>query len=107
MFRIKHPDQWRSNMKTISMTAITLVFALSAVAFDAGAAKASPIVPQGHVCLEYTKGGTDCGFTSYAQCEATASGIAAECYGSAIPDDEHLRRKLPRVGLQQQLHTRF
>jgi hypothetical protein len=94
-------------MKTISMTAIALVFALSAIAFDAGAAKASPIVPQGHVCLDYTKGGTDCGFTSYAQCEATASGIAAECYGSAIPDDEHSRRPLSRVELQKQLHTHF
>ena len=89
------------------MTAIALVFALSAIAFDAGAAKASPIVPRGHVCLDYTKGGTDCGFTSYAQCEATASGIAAECYGSAIPDDEHLRRRLSRVELQKQLHTHF
>jgi hypothetical protein len=58
MLRIELPCQWRSNMKTISMTAIALVFALSAIAFDAGAAKASPIVPHGHVCLDYTKGGT-------------------------------------------------
>jgi Protein of unknown function (DUF3551) len=85
----------------------SLVFALSVVAFDAGAAKAGPIVPRGHDCLEYAEGGTDCSFTSYAQCEATASGLAAECYGSAIPNDEHLRRQFPRVGLQQQFHTRF
>jgi Protein of unknown function (DUF3551) len=83
-------------MKTI--TAITLVVALSAIAFDAGAAKAGPIVPPGHACLEYAMGGTDCGFTSYAQCEATASGQAAECYGSAVPDDNRLRRQFPRVG---------
>ena len=46
-------------MKTISMTAIALVFALSAIAFDAGAAKAGPIVPRGHDCLEYAEGGTE------------------------------------------------
>jgi hypothetical protein len=84
-------------MKTISTTAIALVAALSAI--DAtGAANAGPIVPQGHDCLEYAEGGTDCSFTSYAQCEATASGLAAECYGSAVPDDEHLRSQVPRVG---------
>jgi len=94
-------------MKTISMMATALVLALSAIALDAGAAKAGPIVPPGHDCIEYDEGGTDCSFTSYAQCEATASGLAAECYGSAIPDDEPLRRQLPRVGLQQQFHTRF
>jgi len=27
-------------------------------------------------------------FTSYAQCQATASGLAAECYGKTIRDDE-------------------
>jgi hypothetical protein len=35
----------------------------------------------------YTLGGTDCSFTSYAQCEATASGEAAECYGDTVRDD--------------------
>src|ERR1700676_648613 len=80
------------NMKIISMTAIASVLALSAIAFGAtGAAKAGPIVPPGHDCIEYAKGGTDCSFTSYAQCEATASGIAAECYASAAPDDERWR----------------
>jgi hypothetical protein len=91
-------------MKTI--TAIALVVALSAIAFDAGAAKAGPIVPRGHACLEYAMGGTDCSFTSYAQCEATASGLAAECYGSAVPDDRQLRWQYPRIG-RQQLHMRF
>jgi hypothetical protein len=37
--------------------------------------------------MQYTLGGTDCGFTSYAQCEATASGEAAECYGNTVHDD--------------------
>ena len=35
--------------------------------------------PPGHYCLSYDEGGTDCSFTSYAQCLATASGIDAEC----------------------------
>ena len=43
----------------------------------------------GHYCLSYDYGGTDCSFTSYAQCEATASGEAAECYGKTIRDDEN------------------
>jgi Protein of unknown function (DUF3551) len=86
-------------MKTISMTAIAVGVALSAIAFDAtGAAKAAPIVPGGHDCIEYDEGGTDCSFTTYAQCEATASGLAAECYGSAAADDEHLRWRFPRGG---------
>jgi len=55
-------------MKIISMTAIAAVIALSVVAFGAtGAAKAGPIVPPGHDCLEYAEGGTDCSFTSYAR----------------------------------------
>ena len=91
-------------MKTT--TTIALVVALWAVAFDDGAAKAGPIVPRGHACLEYDYGGTDCGFTSYAQCEATASELAAECYGSAVPGDEHLRWQLPRIRLREP-HTRF
>jgi hypothetical protein len=80
------------DMKIISMMAIASIVALSVAAFGAtGAANAGPIVPPGHDCLEYAKGGTDCSFTSYAQCEATASGLAAECYAPATRDDEHWR----------------
>jgi hypothetical protein len=62
------------DMKIISTMAIASVVALSVVAFGAtGAANADPIVPPGHDCIEYDEGGTDCSFTSYAQCEATAS----------------------------------
>jgi len=53
----------------------------------ASTAQAGPIVPPRHYCLSYDYGGTDCSFTSYAQCEATASGEAAECYGKTIRDD--------------------
>jgi len=76
------------DMKIISKIAIASVVALSVAAFGAtGAANAGPIVPAGHDCLEYAEGGTDCSFTSYAQCEATASGQAAECYARAVRDD--------------------
>ena len=69
--------------------------AASAVAFSAfafatltgSAAQAAPITPPGKYCMLYTLGGTDCNFTSYAQCEATASGEAAECYGNTVRDD--------------------
>jgi hypothetical protein len=46
----------------------------------AGAAKQAA----GAHCLTYDEGGSDCSFTSYAQCLATASGIDAECYGDTL-----------------------
>ncbi len=83
-------------MTTIRKTMMTAVLvASSAFAFaalSAPAAKAAPIVPHGHACLEYDEGGTDCGFTSSNQCQATASGIGAECYGPVTPDNLEDRR---------------
>jgi hypothetical protein len=79
-------------MRTIQKVAIAATIAFSAlgfVAMTASTAEAGPIVPPGHYCLSYDYGGTDCSFTSYAQCEATASGEAAECYGKTIRDDEN------------------
>ena len=78
-------------MKTIHKVAIATTVAFSALALMTMAgstAQAGPIVPPGRYCLSYDKGGTDCSFTSYAQCLATASGFAAECYGKTIRDDE-------------------
>ncbi|HEV7878070.1 DUF3551 domain-containing protein [Bradyrhizobium sp.] len=77
------------------MTTVHKLAAASAVAFSAfafvaltgSAAEAAPIVPPGKYCMQYTLGGTDCSFTSYAQCEAEASGQAAECYGNTVRDD--------------------
>jgi len=79
------------------MKAIHKLAAVSAVAFSAFAfvtltgtdAQAGPITPPGKYCLQYDLGGTDCSFTSYAQCEATASANAAVCYGNT-PRDDHL-----------------
>lgn len=74
-------------MKAIQNIMLVSAVAFSAIAFVTGtasSAKAGPIVPAGRSCLLYDEGGTDCSFTSYAQCEATASGLAAECYGSPV-----------------------
>ncbi|MBR1150426.1 DUF3551 domain-containing protein [Bradyrhizobium sp. JYMT SZCCT0428] len=38
--------------------------------------------------MSYDEGGTDCSFTSYSQCLASASGLDAECYGKTIRDDD-------------------
>ncbi|MEA2818189.1 MAG: hypothetical protein QOJ86_193 [Bradyrhizobium sp.] len=70
-------------MKTISMMATAAAIAVSALSFTAtpGAAKtaaAGPTRPPEHYCLSY-EAGSECGFTSYAQCEAMASGIGGDC----------------------------
>jgi hypothetical protein len=74
-------------MKTISMMAVAATIGFSAVSFAAtpGAAKRGPITPQEHYCLSY-EAGTDCNFTSYAQCEATASGIGGNCIQQGAGD---------------------
>jgi hypothetical protein len=81
-------------MRTIQKVAIASAVAFSALAFlpvTASTAQAGPIVPLGHYCLSYDLGGTDCSFTSYAQCQATASGMAAECYGKTVRDNDNQR----------------
>lgn len=74
-------------VKKMMMAALIASSAFAFVALSSPAAEAGPIVPPGHACLEYDEGGTDCSFTSYRQCEATASGIGAECYGDAADDN--------------------
>jgi hypothetical protein len=79
-------------MNARTSTATAALFALAALAFacaglSPSVAEAGPIVPRGHYCLWYDYGGTDCSFTSYQQCEATASGLAGECYGNTARDD--------------------
>jgi hypothetical protein len=79
-------------MKTIGKIATASAVAFSAFAFPATPGSAdtwSPAtVPPGHYCVSYDGGGSDCSFTSYAQCEATASGQDAECYGNTPADDQ-------------------
>jgi len=78
-------------MKTIHKLAMASAVAISAFAFvtvAGSAAQAGSIVPPGHYCMVWALGGSDCSFTSYAQCLATASANAAECYGKTVGDDE-------------------
>jgi hypothetical protein len=77
-------------MKTIHKLATASAVAFSAFAFVAltgSAAQAGPITPPGKYCLTYDLGGSDCSFTSYAECQETAAGGGAECYGDTVRDD--------------------
>jgi hypothetical protein len=58
-----------------------LVMASIPVIMAQYSARAGSGDPVGLICLSYNEGGSDCSFSSYAQCEATASGLGAECYG--------------------------
>jgi len=95
-------------MNTINKTAMVTGFAFSAFAFITMAgstSQAGAIVPPGHYCMTYDTGGSDCSFTSYAQCEATASGIDAQCYGKTLRDDEDSRIQ-SRRGYNSRAQTR-
>lgn len=86
-------------MKTTHKMAMASAVAFSALAFVAmsgSTAEAGPITPPGAYCMAFDLGGSDCSFTSYAQCEATASGMAAVCYGNTVRDDEGLANPGPR-----------
>jgi hypothetical protein len=77
-------------MKPIHKVAMASAVALAAFASDAmggAATQAEPIGSPRHYCLAYGWGGDDCSFTSYAQCQASASGINAECFAGAAPDE--------------------
>jgi Protein of unknown function (DUF3551) len=71
-------------MKTISMMATAAAIAISALSFTAtpGAAKTAKDGPTTtateHYCLSY-EAGSECGFTSYAQCKEMAAGIGGDC----------------------------
>jgi hypothetical protein len=83
-------SNWTEPMKTVHKLAMASAVAFSTFAFVAlagSAAQAGPITPPGRYCMQYTLGGTDCSFTSYAECEATAAGGSAECYGNTVHDD--------------------
>jgi hypothetical protein len=71
-------------------TAFAVAFSAFALTATPGSAQNVPpaIIPPGHYCVSYDGGGSDCSFKSYAQCEATASGQDAECYGNTPADDE-------------------
>lgn len=77
-------------MKTVQKLAIASTAAFTALAFAPMAtamAQTGPMVPSGHYCLPHDRGGTNCSFTSYEQCLATATGLDAECYGNTSYGD--------------------
>jgi hypothetical protein len=89
----------RMTMKTIRELTVASAIAFSAFApanISGSAAYAGPAVPPGHYCMTFDTGGSDCGFTSYDQCLATASGIDAECYGKTARDDSNDRNQWRR-----------
>jgi hypothetical protein len=64
--------------KTAAAAAIAVSAAtLLVMAEPASAARHRPAV---NYCMSYDQGATDCSFTSYAQCQASASGRQAECF---------------------------
>lgn len=78
-------------MNTLCKRAALAAFAFLTVALatTAGSSvQAGPIVPPGHYCMVWDTGGSDCSFTSYDQCLATASALDAECYGKTVRDDK-------------------
>jgi Protein of unknown function (DUF3551) len=86
-------------MRTIFALAVASVALASTAALAAEPDRASG--SQGTYCLkEYAQGEKDCSFKSLAECNATASGLDAECYaadpqttiGEAAADALHARR---------------
>ena len=75
------------------ITASAVMFStLALVTLTAPSVQARTIAHPATYCLSYGEGGTDCSFTSYAQCEATASGQTAECYGPGAVEPGSNRR---------------
>jgi hypothetical protein len=65
---------------------------------DAGSGEGRTYRTSGRYCLSYDEGGTDCSFTSHAECQATASGIDGECYGPSFPDERSFRNYIQQNG---------
>ena len=69
-------------MIKIYKTAAAAAIAVSAATLlvMAEPASAAPHRAPVNYCMSYENGANDCSFTSYAQCQASASGRLAECY---------------------------
>jgi hypothetical protein len=81
--------------QTTAVASAVTILLLALADASGSSAYAGPNVPQGRYCLTYDVGGSDCSFTSYPECLATASGIDAECFGKTIRDDLHDRMQTP------------
>jgi hypothetical protein len=76
--------------RMVATTAMA-VSAATLIAMSGPAAAATSAPPRAGYCLSYDEGGTDCSLMSKAQCEATASGRAAECDRDVFPDQGTFR----------------
>jgi Protein of unknown function (DUF3551) len=76
-------------MRTLAQLAVTAALALLVHVAPSDAHEAITATPAQY-CLNYNDGGTDCGFTSLAQCNATASGIGAECSADFADDGRRM-----------------
>jgi hypothetical protein len=65
--------------KTAAAAAIAISAATSLAMVLVDPASAAPRRAAVNYCMEF-EGGSDCSFTSKAQCDASASGLRAECY---------------------------
>lgn len=63
--------------------------AFAVVAMSNTTAVAAPAMHPGGYCLTYEQDEMDCSFSTFAQCEATASGIGGDCSVDVSRDDEH------------------
>jgi uncharacterized protein DUF3551 len=66
-------------MKKLVPFAATAALALLVQVSAPADAHAAAMTGAAHYCVNYNEGGTDCGFASLAQCNATAEGQGAEC----------------------------
>jgi len=73
-------------MKTVYSTLVFAALAVGAVTASA-AAKTDLATPRGESFCLMGEGEERCGFTSYAQCQASASGLGAECTIDLSADD--------------------
>jgi len=75
-------------MTKFGVIAALSVAAFAGIALSNAEAVAGPIVPAGHYCMEeFGEQMSDCSFTTYAQCQASASGLDAECSGAPVEYD--------------------
>jgi uncharacterized protein DUF3551 len=74
----------------VQLAAMGSLALLAYVATPSTSSAATPSAAR--YCLNYNEGGTDCGFTSLAQCNATANGIGAECSVDYADDGQRMPR---------------
>jgi hypothetical protein len=73
-------------LETIASAA--MLFALAFIALDSSAVVAAAAQQPENYCMGLGEGGTDCGFSSFAQCQASASGRNAVCFRGPSGSDE-------------------